>query len=197
MRILTFATANAHKVEEIKSFFSDLPVIIQSLQDFPHLPEAPEPFNTFEENALNKARFLHPHSGELVIADDSGLEVDHLDGRPGVHSKRYSSEGTSEANNSKLLLEMADTENRSARFRCVLAIYDGTNHHFIHGTCEGQIGKDVTGSQGFGYDPIFIPSDMNGLSMAQISMQEKNSISHRGRALQGLKQWLLDHPNGF
>ena len=146
---------------------------------------------------MSKAQFLQPHTQGLVIADDSGLEVDHLNGRPGVHSKRYSLEGTAQANNSKLLQEMNDSSARSARFRCVLAIYDGTTHHFIQGTCEGEIGTEIVGSEGFGYDPIFIPTGMNGLSMAQISMTEKNEVSHRGRALKGLKQWLLQNPTGF
>ena len=195
MQTLTFATGNPNKVKEIKAFFSDLPITIQSLLDFPHLPEAPEPYETFEENALNKAQYLHPHTGGLVIADDSGLEVDSLNGRPGVRSKRYSKEGTAEANNSKLLLEMSNVQERGARFRCVLALYDGENQQYIYGNCEGQISQNISGSKGFGYDPIFLPENMDGQSMAEITMEEKNRISHRGRALQALKEWLINNPN--
>ena len=195
MKTLIFATANANKVDEIKAFFSDTPYTIQSLLDFPEIPEAPEPFETFHENANSKAQFVHPYTNGIVIADDSGLVVDALDGRPGVFSKRYSTEATSESNNLKLLGEMDDHNNRRARFMCVFAIFDGTNTEYIEGTCEGDIARENTGSGGFGYDPIFLPKEYTGRSMAELSMTEKNEVSHRGRALQQFKRWLLNQYN--
>lgn len=192
MKTLIFATSNAHKVEEIKAFFSDTPYTIQSLLDFPHIPEAPEPFDTFHQNAASKAHFVRPYTTGIVVADDSGLVVDALDGRPGVFSKRYSEEGTAESNNVKLLGELKTHNNRSARFMCVFAIFDGNTTHYIEGKCEGSIAREHTGSGGFGYDPIFLPKEYSGKSMAELSMTEKNEISHRGRALQQFKQWLLN-----
>ena len=192
MTKLIFATSNAHKVDEIKAFFSDLPVEVQSLLDYPEIPEAPEPFDTFHENAASKAKFVHPYTGGIVVADDSGLLVDALNGRPGVHSKRYSIEGTSEGNNHKLLAELSTQTDRTARFKCVLAIFNGESMEYIEGVCEGSIGTERIGAGGFGYDPIFLPIDFSGKSMAELSMNEKNSISHRGRALQQLKTWLKE-----
>ena len=190
MRRLIFATSNPHKVEEIVNFFSDTPFEVQSLLDFPDIPEAPEPYHTFHENAASKAQFVYPYTGGMVIADDSGLVVDALNGRPGVFSKRYSKEGTAESNNSKLLLEMKNQMDRSARFMCVFAIYNGYTTQYIEGSCEGQIGTELKGHGGFGYDPLFLPKEYPGKSMAELTMAEKNSISHRGRALQLFKRWL-------
>lgn len=191
MTTLVFATANAHKVTEIKAFFADTPFVVQSLLDFPEIPEAPEPYDTFHENAASKAQFVHPYTGGVVISDDSGLVVDALDGRPGVFSKRYSPEGTAESNNQKLLDEMKDKTERSARFQCVLAIFDGATTRYIEGNCEGNIALNLSGAGGFGYDPLFLPTDHVGRSMAELSMAEKNEISHRGRALQKLKVQLM------
>lgn len=188
---LIFATSNPHKVEEIADFFADTPYEVQSLLDFPKIPEAPEPYDTFHENAASKAQFVHPYTGGMVIADDSGLVVDALDGRPGVFSKRFSIEGTAESNNAKLLLEMNQQTERSARFMCVFAIYNGSTTEYIKGSCEGKIGKTLRGQGGFGYDPIFLPEEYPGRSMAELTMTEKNTISHRGRALQQFKRWLM------
>ena len=187
---LLFATSNAHKVEEIKQFFAESPVNIVSLLDYPDIPEAPEPFETFEENAEAKATFIFQRTGVTVISDDSGLEVEALHGRPGVFSKRYSAEGTAEANNEKLLREMENQDNRSAQFVCVLAIHTGEETRFIRGVCKGSIADRLSGKGGFGYDPLFLPDEYPGRSMADLSMAEKNLISHRGRALEQLKQQL-------
>lgn len=190
MHTLIFATSNPNKVKEIKAFFADMDVSIQSLLDYPDIPEAPEPYETFHENALGKASFLQQYMSGIIISDDSGLEVEHLNGRPGVHSKRYSPEGTAETNNSLLLHEMSGVANRSARFICVMAILNESEHHFIEGICSGTIDTQLRGTEGFGYDPLFLPDAYPGRSMAEISMTEKNAISHRGRALQGVKTWL-------
>ncbi len=190
MTTLIFATANANKVKEIKAFFADTPFNVQSLLDFPEIPEAPEPYETFHENAASKAQFVHPYTGGVVISDDSGLVVDALGGRPGVFSKRYSTEGTAASNNQKLLGEMKDKTERSARFQCVMAIFDGSSTEYIEGCCEGHIALELCGTGGFGYDPLFLPSEYVGRSMAELSMPEKNEISHRGRALQQLKRQL-------
>ncbi len=193
MTTLIFATSNAHKVEEIKAFFADTPYTIQSLLDFPDIPEAPEPFDTFHQNAESKAKFVQQYTNGMVIADDSGLVVDALNGQPGVFSKRYSNEGTAEANNVKLLSNMKGLSNRTARFVCVFAIVDQKGTQYIEGVCEGNIATEYSGQGGFGYDPIFLPTDFIGRSMAELSMAEKNSISHRGRALQQFKKFLLKH----
>lgn len=190
MQTLIFATSNPNKVKEIKAFFGDMDVSIQSLLDYPEIPEAPEPYDTFHENALGKATFLRQYMSGIIIADDSGLEVEHLNGRPGVHSKRYSPEATAEANNALLLNEMNGASNRSARFICVMAILNESEHHFIEGICSGTIDTALRGNEGFGYDPLFLPEAYPGRSMAEVSMTEKNAISHRGRALQGVKAWL-------
>ena len=192
MSRLIFATSNPHKVEEITQFFSDTPYEIQSLLDFPTIPEAPEPYDTFQDNAASKAHFVYPYTGGMVIADDSGLVVDALNGRPGVFSKRYSVEATAQSNNAKLLDEMSQHTARSARFKCVLAIFDGQTTEYIEGACEGSIGTELCGEGGFGYDPLFLPEEFPGRSMADLTMNEKNTISHRGRALQQLKRWLMD-----
>lgn len=191
MTTLIFATSNAHKVDEIKAFFADTPFTVQSLLDFPDIPEAPEPFETFHQNAESKAKFVQQYTHGMVIADDSGLVVDALDGQPGVFSKRYSQEGTAEANNAKLLSNMQDVSNRTARFVCVFAIVDQEGTQYIEGICEGSIATEYSGHGGFGYDPIFLPREFVGRSMAELSMAEKNSISHRGRALQQFKRFLL------
>lgn len=188
MKKLIFATSNPNKVKEIRSFFAEMNIQIESLLDYPDIPEAPEPYHTFRENALGKAQYLQQFMSGIIIADDSGLEVEHLNGRPGVHSKRYSPEGTAEANNALLLEEMKGSTNRAARFICVMAIVEGEVHHFIEGVCEGQIGDTLSGSEGFGYDPLFFPNEYPGRSMAEVSMSEKNAISHRGLAFTGCQR---------
>ncbi len=188
---LLIATNNAHKIQEIREILSGTGIILQSLLDRSDLPEPPEDGLTFEANAMQKARTIQSQVGGVVLADDSGLEVDALGGAPGVHSKRFSAEGTAASNNHLLLERMADVTLRTARFRCVLALvsphYEGT----VDGACEGKIATGTTGTQGFGYDPLFVPDELDGRTMAQASMQEKNAISHRGRAFRRLSE-LLD-----
>lgn len=185
MKIL-FATHNAHKAEEVAAILADSGVEIVSLRDFPHITELGEDHLTFEENALQKAREAHAATGLLVVADDSGLEVDALDGAPGVHSKRFSAEATAEANNRLLLQRLAGVTERSARFRCVIAVVGADYQATADGRCEGHIATEARGQAGFGYDPLFLPVEGGGRSMAEMSAEEKNAISHRGRAFRQL-----------
>jgi XTP/dITP diphosphohydrolase len=183
---LVFATTNEHKAEEVRALLSGTKITLRTLKEFPHIPEPPETGNSFEANALQKARFVWEHLKKPCIADDSGLEVDALDGAPGIHSKRYSEEATAAANNALLLQRMGNALQRSARFRCVLAYVNADVERTVDGSCTGTIGLVEVGSEGFGYDPLFFPEGHKGRSMAQLSMEEKNTISHRGRAFSQL-----------
>lgn len=183
---LLFATTNAHKAEEVRAILADTDIELITLADHPDLPEPPETGNTFEANALQKATFIHERLRCPVIADDSGIEVDALDGAPGVHSKRFSPEATHEANNTLLLSRLEGRDDRTARFRCVLALVTDDFQGTVSGACEGRIAHALSGSEGFGYDPLFVPDDLGGRSMAEASMAEKNAISHRGRAFRQL-----------
>ena len=181
-QIILFATENAHKVQEVRNLLSDFPFEIQTLTDYPEIIMPPEDAETFEGNALLKARYVSGITKHLVVADDSGLEVDALHGAPGVRSKRYSEEQTDDANNKKLLRELQDVSNRSARFVCAVAIVNGEKETVYRGTCEGDIALQPSGKEGFGYDPLFVPHAHPQKSMAELSMEEKNKISHRGNA---------------
>ena len=190
MRVV-LASTNQHKLQEIKQILADSDIQIRSLKDFPEIPEPPETQPTFHGNAEQKAVFVHSYTQGIVIADDSGLEVEALDGAPGIHSKRYTPEETADANNTKLLAEMQNIKDRRARFRCVLAIYDGQDTHFVEGDCTGYIATTASGRKGFGYDPVFIPDGHNGKSMAELTIDQKNLISHRGKAFRQLAQVLV------
>jgi XTP/dITP diphosphohydrolase len=185
---VVLASRNAHKIDELRRMAPH--VHWERMPDT--LPDPPETGDTFEHNALQKARFVAVATGCLAMADDSGLEVDALGGRPGVWSKRYSPEGTDSANNARLLAELAGVPDaaRTARYRCVLAVVDpatGTQRT-VAGACEGRIGHAPRGSGGFGYDPLFLPAaDLaRGRAMAELSPAEKDAISHRGVAMAGL-----------
>jgi XTP/dITP diphosphohydrolase len=166
---------------------------ILALSDFPSVPEIEEDGKSFTENALKKARFYSRHFGKLTLADDSGLEVDLLKGLPGIYSARYAGEGAShQENNRKLLKEMEriPISKRGARFRCVIAVVSPDRRELItEGACKGRIGFREVGRKGFGYDPLFILPQY-GKTMAQLSMEEKNRISHRGKALRKLRKIL-------
>ena len=179
---LIFATNNAHKAEEVRRLLIGTGIVLETLDDHPEIPEPPETGDTFVANALQKAYFVFERTGQLCVADDSGLEVDALGGAPGVHSKRFSPEATHAANNALLLHRLAGTPDRSARFRCVLALVGDGVERTVDGRCEGTIATALIGSGGFGYDPLFLPDEAPGRSMAELSMDEKNAISHRGRA---------------
>ena len=186
MKKVVVATKNAGKVAEIAAALASLSVTVQSVGDFGNIPEPEETGVTFTDNALLKASYYAEKTGQPCLADDSGLEVDSLHGEPGVYSARYAGEGaTDDDNNQKLLAAIAQyppTE-RTARFRCVLAFCDPHGETFtVDGTCDGVILHCLQGSGGFGYDPLFYMIEY-GKTLAQMSVAEKNSVSHRGKAL--------------
>lgn len=190
---LVLATRNEGKVKEIREALSGLEVDLLTLLDFPEVPEVHEDGATFSENAKKKALTVAKFTGLPALADDSGLEVDALGGMPGVRSARFAGEGADDdANNRKLLelLKGLPPERRTARFRCVLALaFPDGEVYTVEGTCEGLIAEEPAGDGGFGYDPLFlIPEE--GRTFAQMTREEKNSLSHRGRALRKLREVL-------
>ena len=195
MKRIVFATNNQHKLDEIRQILgNDFQIL--SLADIGCHEEIPEDHDTLQENALQKAQYIVDHYHVSCFADDTGLEVDALGGEPGVHSARYA-EGTdhdSEANMRKLLLKLENNNNRSARFRTVIALLLEENgkwrEEIFDGIVEGHIAREKKGSEGFGYDPIFVP-DGYDLSFAELGMDVKNSISHRARAVRKLADFLL------
>ena len=192
MNKIVAGTRNAGKVREIRLALADLPFEVGGIPD-EGLADVEETGVTFSENAILKARYYAQHTGEYCLADDSGLEVDALDGAPGVYSARYSGEGaTDAANNQKLLLAMQEVpvEKRTARFRSVLALAGPDGSLLLaDGTCEGIILTEPKGDGGFGYDPLFWMPERQK-TLAEMTVHEKNAISHRGNALKVLKQKL-------
>ncbi|WP_096153112.1 MULTISPECIES: XTP/dITP diphosphatase [Bacillus] len=193
MKELIIATNNKGKVKEFQNIFSAKGYSVKSLKDFPEIQDVEETGTTFEENALLKATEVSKTLNVVVIADDSGLEVDALDGEPGVYSARYAgNEKSDEANIDKVLekLQGVPAEKRTARFVCVLAVAMPDGESFtVRGTCEGFIASERKGENGFGYDPIFYIKEIDK-TMAQLSKEEKNKISHRARAIERLeKRW--------
>ena len=191
-RRLWLASLNAHKAEELGRMLVGHNVEVLSLASRPDIGEPPETGTTFEENALQKARFVFEATGEPALADDSGLEVDALQGAPGVHSKRYTAEATAASNNRALLMALDGVSDRRARFVCALALVSKLGEEVVRGTVEGEIGHAPRGEGGFGYDPLFLPDDAPGRTMAELSPQEKDNISHRGRAVAHLPNLLAD-----
>ena len=187
MKELILASNNAHKVEEIKSILEDYSIL--TLKDINYTKEIVEDGSTFEENALIKARTICKYSGKIAISDDSGLSVDLLDGRPGVYSARYSKEQTDEKNIEKVLLELNGQKSK-AKFVSVIALVkpDGTELTF-RGECYGEIIFEKRGTNGFGYDPIFYVPSLNK-TFAELSAEQKNSISHRKQSLEKFSQYL-------
>ena len=189
--ILVLATRNRDKAAEIAALLSDLDLRLRSLADYPELGEIVEDGRTFGENAVKKATTVALATGELALADDSGLEVEALGGRPGVLSSRYGP--SARQRNERLLAELVDIESqrRAARFVCVAALADRCGHAVTRtGVCAGQIALAPTGEGGFGYDPIFLLPD-RGLTMARLTREEKNRISHRGQALRAIREVLV------
>jgi XTP/dITP diphosphohydrolase len=184
--VLAVATANAHKLREIAAILGPWGWSVVGLERWPEIGEVPETAGTFAGNALLKARALYAHAGLLAVGDDSGLEVDALGGLPGVHSHRFTPEGRSEDNNRELLLRLRGVTERSARFRCVMAVVGPGFEAGAEGICEGRIGLEPRGDGGFGYDPLFLPDETPGRTMAELDATEKNAISHRGRAFRQL-----------
>lgn len=193
MKTIVLASRNPHKIEELRETLSDLGIDLKSALDFPELEEVEEDKLTLEGNALKKARYVFEKTGLPTLADDTGLEVDALDGRPGVFSARYAGEeATYRDNLRKLLEELAGVkeEDRLAQFRTVVAFIDeGGEEHVFEGICPGAILKDPRGSKGFGYDPVFRPEGYEQ-TFAELDSNEKNEISHRGRAIQKFYSWL-------
>lgn len=182
---LIVATLNKHKVEEIQAWFTEYRIEILALSGYTReMP--PETGATFAENAYLKARYGYTLTGLPTLADDSGLEVDALGGAPGVFSARYSGKsGSDEDNNRKLLAELHNTTGRTAKFRCSMALITTDAVIEVDGACSGVILPAPRGSGGFGYDPLFWLPELN-LTMAELSQEQKNAISHRGRALSNL-----------
>ena len=187
-QILVIATKNKGKSAEIKGVLKDFPILVKDLNDFGPIPEPVEDGATFEENAYKKAGFTAKVLGLPTLADDSGLEVQALAGAPGVHSARYAGLGaTDQENNAKLLSAMSGVADRKARFCCVLSLAVPSGAALTYeGFCEGVILDSARGENGFGYDPLFLYPPM-GKTFAEMSMEEKLSVSHRGRALNGLR----------
>ena len=192
---IVIASRNAGKIREIRQIFADLPVTFITPPD---LPDVEETGRTFAENARLKAVAAARHAGVWALADDSGLEVDALDGAPGVHSARWSG-GDDKANNDKLLSELKDvpSESRGARYRAVVVVAtpDGKILAEADGACEGIIGTERRGTGGFGYDPLFGVPDL-GCTMAELSSEKKNRISHRAQALERLREPLTASLDG-
>ncbi|MBU1672633.1 MAG: XTP/dITP diphosphatase [Actinobacteria bacterium] len=188
---LVLATRNKGKIREIRDALHVPGLLIRTYEDFGEWPEVEETGETLEENALLKANMLCGGLGMPALADDSGLMVDALDGRPGARSSRYAGpEGDPERNMDRLLeeLEGVPPELRTARFVCVLALVTPEGESFLtRGECEGRILERRRGGGGFGYDPVFLPEGFER-SMAELDVEEKNSISHRGRAMAAMRE---------
>ncbi len=197
---IVLATRNKKKIEEIKRITADLPITILSLDNFPNCPETVEDKDTFEGNAVKKAIEVCRYTGKPALADDSGLEVDALNGSPGVYSARYAGgcgSGNDVKNYEKVLSELKSVpvEKRGAQFVCCMALAfpDGKIETFF-GYAKGRIGSEPKGKSGFGYDPVFIPAGYEK-TFAEMTGLEKDNLSHRGKALEKLKQFLHAHPH--
>lgn len=194
MKKIIFATGNMGKMKEIREILKDLDAEVLSMKEAGVEADIVEDGKTFEENAVIKAKTICELTGEIALADDSGLEIDYLNKEPGIYSARYMGEDTSyRIKNANLIgrLEGVPDEKRTARFVCAIAAAfpDGTVK-IVRGTMEGRIGYEEAGENGFGYDPIFYLPEY-GCSSAELSMEEKNKISHRGKALRAIKEELL------
>ena len=186
---LVFATNNAHKLDEVRQILGDGFKVL-SLNDIGCHEDIPETADTFQGNALQKARYVKEHYGYDCFADDTGLEVKALDGAPGVHSARYAGDHDSEANMTKLLHELEKKSDRSAQFRTVIALILNGQEVLFEGIVTGKIATERHyGDGGFGYDPIFVPDGYTE-TFSQMSSQGKNLISHRGRAVRKLADYL-------
>lgn len=198
---IIFASNNLNKIREINNVLGNSFRLL-SLHDINMIEDIAENEMTLEGNALHKARHIYKAAGMNVFADDTGLEVEALDGRPGVHSARFAGEGrNSDANIEKLLSLLEDKANRYARFRTVIALILEGKEYIFDGTVNGLIIRERRGNKGFGYDPVFVPEGQT-LTFAEMDLDEKNTISHRARAFEKLKlflsgyQYKPDNKNG-
>jgi len=186
---IVFATNNPNKLKEIQALMPT-GIEILSLKEISCTEDIPETGDTLEANAFQKAHYLKEHYGYDCFTDDTGLEVDALEGAPGVYSARYAGpERSAEANMAKILSELKGNNNRKAQFRTAIALILNGEEHLFEGKVEGHISEAKQGKEGFGYDPIFIPENETR-SFAQMSMEEKGAISHRGRAVRKLVEHL-------
>jgi len=193
MDTLFLASGNPHKIGELKDLLTPFDISIKSTLDYPDAEEVVEDKPDLEGNALKKARFWHEKTGLPSLSDDTGLEVEAINGAPGVYSARYAGENaTYEQNTQKLLAELDGVANRSARFRTVVAFIDQKGSEYIfEGICEGEIISEKRGEKGFGYDPVFVPAGYDE-TFAELSSEQKNDISHRGKAMQAFLEYLND-----
>lgn len=187
---LVIATNNAHKLSEIQAVVGDKFEIL-SLKDIECYDDIPEDSDTLEGNAIQKARYIYERYGCDVFADDTGLEVAALDGRPGVHTARYAypDRNDTAANVAKILCELKEKSDRRAQFRTVIALILKGEEYLFEGKVEGFIVTECRGTDGFGYDPVFSPED-TGLTFAELGVEVKNTLSHRARAVQKLCAFL-------
>ena len=194
MRRIIFATGNENKLKEIRMIMADMDVEVVSMKEAGVYVDVEETGSTFEENSILKAKAIAIKSGELTLADDSGLEIDYLNKEPGIYSARYMGEDTSyDIKNTELLrrMEGVPDEKRTARFVCAIAMVrpDGTSE-VVRGVMEGRVAYEIKGENGFGYDPIFYLPEY-GCTSAEMSPDAKNAISHRGKALRDIRQVLI------
>ncbi len=188
-RTIVFATNNAHKLGELRGIAGEEWNVV-SLAEIGCHDDIPETAETLEGNALIKARWVKERYGYDCFADDTGLMVDALDGAPGVYSARYAGPGHDSVANMKLLLErMAGKDNRNAHFSTVIALVMDGEEHIFEGRVDGTIAREPSGCGGFGYDPVFVPEN-SGLTFSEMTAEEKNAISHRGRATRKLMEFL-------
>lgn len=191
MKKVIFATGNEGKMKEIREILGDLDIQLLSLKDAGITADIEENGNSFEENAVIKATAIRDLTGEIVLADDSGLEIDYLNKEPGIYSARYAGTNTSyDIKNSLLLSRMKGVpdKQRTARFVCaVAAVFPNGDKEVVRGTMEGCIGYEIAGANGFGYDPIFFLPEY-GCTSAELAPEKKNELSHRGEALRMMRQ---------
>lgn len=193
---IIFATNNLNKIREISNILG-YSFKLLSLKDINLEEEIPENEPTLEGNAIQKARHIFRATGKNVFADDTGLEVEALNGRPGVHSARFAGiNKDSEANIDKLLLLLENMTNRNARFRTVIALIYDKKEYLFEGVVDGKIITERRGTEGFGYDPVFIPEGLTS-TFAEMKLEEKNKISHRAIAIERLRDFLLKQPDSL
>lgn len=199
METVIIASGNKGKLKEFKELMADLPVEVKSLADYPEIGDIEENGASFAENAYIKAKAVYDATGCLCIADDSGLEVDALDGAPGIYSARYAGEEKDDAaNNAKLLTALAEVpdEARGAQFHCAIVAIAADGRRFdAEGIVRGQILREARGENGFGYDPLFYVPEFDKTT-AELSMDEKNAISHRGKAVRQIVEILKENVFG-
>lgn len=187
---IVFATGNKGKLREASEILGE-GFELQTPVDFGIFEDIPETGDTLKANSLQKAQYLYDRCGCDCFADDTGLEVDALNGAPGVYTARYAGEGKDfDDNMDKVLDELSGIDNRRARFKSVVTLIINGEAHFFEGALEGEIGYEKSGNGGFGYDPIFIADEYPGHTLADISEEQKNQISHRGKALRAMAEWL-------